>query len=199
MEGSTKPKLPWNMHIGEAHNGDFDWLAPGWGAAVCYLLGDAEDLVEEEEALNLVHPADVLAMADGAEDATLPTGGNLAQQCQRLLRDIRAVAMMYMPGDHAVTNLLTNLEEELFRPITVDSQATEEGSRASKGPFLARHFRGCHRWGRSNPELRRRRRKPRGTHGAVAVGAGRVRAPTRRRSTRSGGGSGPSPARGEWS
>ena len=24
-------------------NGEFDWLAPGWGAAVCYLIGDAED------------------------------------------------------------------------------------------------------------------------------------------------------------
>ena len=41
---------------GEAHNGEFDWMAPGWGAAVCYLMGDAEDLVEEEEGLKLVHP-----------------------------------------------------------------------------------------------------------------------------------------------
>ena len=102
---------------GEAHNGDFDWLAPGWGAAVCCLLGDAEDLVEEEEALNLVHPADVLAMADGAEDATLPTGGNLAATVPKAA-------------------LLTNLEEELFRPITVDSQATEEGEQSLEGPLF---------------------------------------------------------------
>ena len=55
MGGLTKRKPPWNTPA-EKRNGEFDWMAPGWGPAVRYLIGDAEDLVEEEEGLKLVHP-----------------------------------------------------------------------------------------------------------------------------------------------
>ena len=122
---------------GEAHNGEFDWMAPGWGAAVCYLIGDAEDLVEEEEGLNLVHPADVLAMAEGAEGATSRPGGTWQQQCQRLLRDVRAVAVMHMQGEPAVMDmLLWSWTTSCYAPSRWTHKTTEEGEPHLEGPLF---------------------------------------------------------------
>ena len=62
------------MAMGEAAAGEFE-LAPGWSATVCFLLTDAEELIEEGEGLNYVHPADVLALNEGAEEEPTPTVG----------------------------------------------------------------------------------------------------------------------------
>ena len=136
---------------GEAHNGEFDWMAPGWGAAVCYLIGDAEDLVEEEEGLNLVHPADVLAMAEGAEGATSRPGGTWQQQCQRLLRDVRAVAVMHMQGEPAVMDmLLWSWTTSCYAPSRWTHKPRKRGSRTSRDLSSDQRRHGNHHWGWSN-------------------------------------------------
>ena len=65
--------------------GDLDWHVPGWGQAVVMLLEDAEAVLEEEGQLDFVHPADVAALSEGAEEAPPLRQGDLLQQIDKLL------------------------------------------------------------------------------------------------------------------
>ena len=49
--------------------GDTDWYAGSWGAAVGVLLEEAEQAIDEAMDANLVHCADVLALQHGGEEA----------------------------------------------------------------------------------------------------------------------------------
>ena len=161
-----------HVAMGDAAAGEFEWLAPGWGAAVCFLLTDAEELTEEGEALNYVHPADVLALDEGAEEAPTTAVGNMQQCIQQLLRDVRA--MLLMLGGHKERDLLRDLEEDLTRPVTVDSQTTDDGEPRPQSLFEPapqdggqwRPQLGMDQWPGSIPSSA----TDRGTHRALTVG-----------------------------
>ena len=117
--------------MGDTTNGDLDWVADGWGQAIGLLLQDAEDLLEEESILDYVHPANVVALDEGAHELpAMPTGG-IDEQVDRLLRHARAVMHFVPAGGAQMRQLLAAVlvwrQRERGSSIEVDTQTTDAG------------------------------------------------------------------------
>ena len=110
--------------------GDLDWHVPGWGQAVVFLLEDAEQLLEEEGQLDFVHPADVAALSEGAQEAPPQPLGDWGQQLDMLLRNIRGVMQFVPEGQEEVRQLMASIQvwRAAERPediVEVDTQTTD--------------------------------------------------------------------------
>ena len=112
-------------------NGDLDWLAEGWGQVVGLLLQDAEDLLEEESILDYVHPADVVALEEGAHEPPTPPTGSPGEQVDLLLRNARAVMHFVPAGGEQMRQLLAAVlvwrQQAGGTSIEVDTQTTDAG------------------------------------------------------------------------
>ena len=98
--------------------GDLDWLAVGWGQVVELLLEDATEVMEEEMQLNQTHPADVVALSEGATEASPSRSGTVTQQMQAVLRDLAPSAPQ---GGQSLRMLLAKLAETV-PPVAVDEE-----------------------------------------------------------------------------
>ena len=110
--------------------GDLDWHVSGWGQAVVFLLEDAEQLLEEEGQLDFVHPADVAALSEGAQEAPPQPLGDWGQQLDMLLRNIRGVMQFVAEGHEEVRQLMAAIQvwRAAERPediVEVDTQTTD--------------------------------------------------------------------------
>ena len=117
-------------------NGDLDWLAEGWGQVVGLLLQDAEDLLEEESILDYVHPADAVAMEEGAQETPAPPTGSPDEQVDLLLRNARAVMHFVPAGGEQMRQLLTAVlvwrQQRGGASIEVDTQTTDAGEHTTQ-------------------------------------------------------------------
>ena len=111
--------------------GDLDWATESWSQVLDSLVQEAEDLLEEESQLDFVHPADVVALDEGGQEAPpIPQGEPMAQT-DLLLRNIRAVMNFVPAGGAQVTQLLAAIlvwkQQHGGESIAVDTQTTDAG------------------------------------------------------------------------
>ena len=127
-----------NAHF--AHHGEFDWRQAGALQSAIYTYSTTQKTLSKKRR--------------GSTWCTQPTSSpwqrgpktlrpDREQPRQQLLRNVRAVALMHQPGDSMVPHLLTELEQELLRPIAVQSSP-------SSTRHKQRGQRGYRRWGQSN-------------------------------------------------
>ena len=116
-------------------NGDLDWLAEGWGQVVGLLLQD------------IVHPADVVALEEGAQEPPAPPVGSPDEQVDLLLRNARAVMHFVPVGGEQMRQLLAAVlvwkQQAGGASIEVDTQTTDAGehqgqpaTQPSAGPWI---------------------------------------------------------------
>ncbi|CAE7902661.1 unnamed protein product, partial [Symbiodinium microadriaticum] len=119
-------------------HGDLDWVTPGWGEAIGLVLQDAEELMDEEGRLDWAHPADVLAMEEGANEAPPVPHGDVSSQIDTLLRNVGAVAHFLRKGREELRRFLAAVivwrqANHGLGGIQVDTQTTEEGGEQRPG------------------------------------------------------------------
>ena len=119
-------------------HGDLDWVTPGWGEAIGLILRDAEELMDEEGRLDWAHPADVLALDEGAEEAPPVPQGDTSAQIDTLLRNVGAVAHFLRKGRDELRRFLAAVivwrqANHGLGGIQVDTQTTEEGGEQRPG------------------------------------------------------------------
>ena len=111
--------------------GDMDWLTEGWSQVVGLLLQEGEELFEEESQLDYVHPADVVALSEGAQEEPARPPGDVAVTVDRLLRNVQAVLHFVPKGGDEFRRLQAAIIvwRQRFRgeSIYVDTQTTEGG------------------------------------------------------------------------
>ena len=76
QHGLEQARAAIEVAMGNTVQGDLDWMTPGWADAVALATQDAEELLEEAGQLDYVHPADVVALQDGAEEAPAEPEGD---------------------------------------------------------------------------------------------------------------------------
>ena len=118
--------------------GDLDWVTPGWGEAIGLILQDAEELMDEEGRLDWAHPADVLALDEGAAEAPPVPQGDVQSQIDTLLRNVGAVAHFLRKGRDELRRFLAAVivwrqANHGMGGIHVDTQTTEEGGEPGPG------------------------------------------------------------------
>ena len=118
--------------------GDMDWVTPGWGNAMRMVLEDAEELIDEEGVLDLAHPADVVALQEGADEAPPIPQGDFNQQLDQLLRNIGAIAHFLQRGREQLRQfqagvLVWRQANHQEGSILVDTQTTEEAQEPGPG------------------------------------------------------------------
>ncbi|CAE7933671.1 TOP3B [Symbiodinium necroappetens] len=125
---------------GATMEGDLDWLSESWSQVITVLVQDAEDLLEEEGILDYVHPADVVALEEGGQEAQPPPAGGPDEQIDRLLRNARAVMNFVPAGGEQMRQLLAAIliwrQQTRGESIAVDTQTTDaagEGSQPAEG------------------------------------------------------------------
>ncbi|CAE7440251.1 unnamed protein product [Symbiodinium microadriaticum] len=111
--------------------GDLDWATESWSQALDTLVQEAEDLLEEESQLDFVHPADVVALAEGGQEAPPLPQGEPLERTDLLLRNIKAVMHFVPAGGAQVTQLLAAIlvwrQQQGGESIAVDTQTTDAG------------------------------------------------------------------------
>ena len=98
LQGLAQARAAIQTAIAATIQGDLDWHVPGWGQAVVLLMEDAEQLLEEEGQLDFVHPADVAALSEGAQESPPVPMGSWGQQLDELLRNIGGVMVFVTEG-----------------------------------------------------------------------------------------------------
>ena len=126
--------------------GDLDWHVPGWGQAVVFLMEDAEQLLEEEGQLDFVHPADVTALSEGAQESPPQALGDWGQQLDILIRNIQGVMNFVTEGQTEVRQLLAAIQvwRAAERPdelVEVNTQTTDEAGGEALPPDRGQPWR----------------------------------------------------------
>ena len=105
---------------------------PDVGTLPGFLVQEAEELLDEEALLDYVHPADVVALDEGATEEPLQSGGSPQAMVELLLRNARAVMHFVPHGGEQFRQLLAAItvwqQRESGESIAVDTQTTEEGN-----------------------------------------------------------------------
>ena len=121
---------------GATVEGDLDWLSESWSQVITVLVQDAEDLLEEEGILDYVHPADVVALDEGGQEAQPPPVGGPEEQIDLLLRNARAVMHFVPAGGEQMRQLLAAIlvwrQQTRGESIAVDTQTTDAGGDGSQ-------------------------------------------------------------------
>ena len=111
--------------------GDLDWVSESWSQVVDTLVQEAEELLDEEGLLDYVHPADVVALEEGGQEAPPPLQGGPQDQVDTLLRNVKAVMNFVPVGGAQVRQLLAAIlvwkQQHGEGSIAVDTQTTEAG------------------------------------------------------------------------
>ena len=111
--------------------GDLDWLSESWSQVVDNLVQEAEELLDEEGMLDYVHPADVVALEEGGQEAPPPPQGGPLEQVDLLLRNVKAVMNFVPVGGAQVRQLLAAVlvwkQQHGGGSIAVDTQTTDAG------------------------------------------------------------------------
>ena len=118
--------------------GDLDWVAPGWGQAIRLVLQAAEDLIDEEGLTDYVHPADVLSLEEGAQEAPPQPSGGIPQQVDTLLRNVGAVAHFLRRGREEIRRFMAAVivwqqANHAMGSIAVDTQSTQDAEEPKPG------------------------------------------------------------------
>ncbi|CAE7022053.1 thrB [Symbiodinium sp. KB8] len=96
--GLEQARAAIEVAMGATAEGDLDWMTPGWAEAVALAMQEAEELLEESSQLDYVHPADVVALHEGAEEAPAAPEGDFDTRVDLLLRNVQAVAHFVQYG-----------------------------------------------------------------------------------------------------
>ena len=111
--------------------GDLDWLTESWSQVLGLLIQEGEELLEEESQLDYVHPADVVALSEGAEEQPASPPGDQTTTVDRLLRNAVAVMHFVPRGGEQLHQLQTAINAWRQRheggSIFVDTQTTDGG------------------------------------------------------------------------
>ena len=112
-------------------NGDLDWLTES------VLVQEAEDLLDEEALLDYVHPANVAALEEGANEAPVQPEGS-PQEMVELVRSARAVMHFVPQGGEQFRQVVAAVtvwqQQASGSSIAVDTQTTEEGTEGDPEP-----------------------------------------------------------------
>ena len=91
-------------------------------------MQDTENLLDEFETLNFAHPAEVVALQEGAAEAPQQRGGTAAERLRQVLRDLARI-MPFLPMEgQAVRTMKGMVTAAMDNPIAVDTQTTEAGA-----------------------------------------------------------------------
>ena len=114
--------------------GDLDWLSESWCQVLRLLIQEGEELLEEESKLDYVHPADVVALNEGAQEQPASPPGDHAATVDRLLRNALAVMHFVPRGGEELRQLQEAIRTWRQRhaggSIFVDTQTTDGGEMA---------------------------------------------------------------------
>ena len=118
--------------------GDLDWVAPSWGEVLGLVLQEAEELLEEEGLLDYVHPADVLALEEGADERPPQPSGGTEDHLDWLTRNLGAVAHFLGAGQEQLRQFLAAVlvwrqEHHGMPSIGVDTQTTAASEEPGPG------------------------------------------------------------------
>ncbi|CAE7895386.1 unnamed protein product [Symbiodinium necroappetens] len=113
--GLEQARAAIEVAMGATAEGDLDWMTPGWAEAVALAMQEAEELLEESSQLDYVHPADVVALHEGAEAVA-----HFVQYGGEPIRQLMAAIAVWRQAKPAET-------------VLVDTQSTEEGSQPQRG------------------------------------------------------------------
>ncbi|CAE7552733.1 unnamed protein product [Symbiodinium necroappetens] len=135
LQGLAQAQAAVQTAISATVQGDLDWHVPGWGQAVVVLMEDAEQLLEEEGQLDFVHPADVAALSEGAQETPPTPLGSWGQQLDELIRNIGGVMAFVTEGHAEVRQLLAAIQvwRAKDRPdevVEIETQTTDQGEGA---------------------------------------------------------------------
>ena len=135
LQGLAQAHTAVQTAIAATVQGDLDWHVPGWGQAVVMLMEDAEQLLEEEGQLDFVHPADVAALSEGAQESPPVPMGSWGQQLDELIRNIGGTMVFVTEGHAEVRQLLAAIQvwRARDRPdevVEIETQTTDQGEGA---------------------------------------------------------------------
>eukprot|EP00439_Symbiodinium_sp_Y106_P085471 s1188_g28.t1 len=95
------------------------------------LLREAENLLTELEVLQFVHPADVVALDEGAVETPPQRGGTVAERARAVLRDLGGIVPFLAADGEPLRMMLGKVTAALNDPIAVDTQTTDGGDSSS--------------------------------------------------------------------
>ncbi|CAE7246599.1 Xrn2 [Symbiodinium sp. CCMP2592] len=127
-EGLSQAGAAVETALGQAVQGDLDWMSPSWGQTMGLLLEEAEQLHEELGVLNFVHPADVRGLDEGGVETPPCRQGAVGDQLRAIVRDLRGIVPFLAEDGEQVTAALAAVTAIMDNPIEVDTQTTEGGS-----------------------------------------------------------------------
>ena len=118
--------------------GDLDWLSESWCQVLGMLIQEGEELLEEESQLDYVHPADVVALNEGAQEQPASPPGDQAATVDRLMRNALAVMHFVPRGGEQLRQLQEAIrawrQRHMGGSIFVDTQTTDGGEMAPQQP-----------------------------------------------------------------